>query len=292
VIDRAFSLVLLMATLIVALAYGRRVRRSGPARHSRIDRAGSSFLLGKGAMQMGYWAIRPVASACIALGIGANAVSCASLALGAAAGVALALGYLGVGAALGVVSSACDALDGMIARETGTASDAGEVLDATVDRYTELFFLGGIAFHERNSALAVGLALAATAGAVMVSYATAKAEALHVQAPRGAMRRQERAVYLVLGAALTPVATAAAAQWALPAWIDRLPLLAALALVAAVGNASAVRRLYAVAQAVRKPEGFGPNESVRKPEGFATNESVRKPGLLGDVHAAAGDTLR
>jgi phosphatidylglycerophosphate synthase/putative flippase GtrA len=182
--DFEWSAVLVFAALAVAAAYARRVSRSGAARHVRIDRAGASFLLGKSVMQMGYWAIRPVATACVALGIGANAVSWSSLVFGAAAGAFLAVGHLGVGAALSVVSSLCDALDGMIAREIGTASDSGEVLDATVDRYVELFFLGGLAFHERTNALAMGFALAATAGTVMVSYATAKAEALHVEAPR------------------------------------------------------------------------------------------------------------
>ncbi len=278
-IDRACSLTLIAILLVVSAAYAARVARVGAARHSRIDRAGGSPLLGKGPMQMGYWAIRPAAAACVALGIGPNAVSWGSLALGAGAGFALALGHFGVGAALGFVSSVCDALDGMIARETGAATDAGEVLDASVDRYTELFFLGGLVFSARYDPLAVGLALAATAGSIMVSYSSAKAEAFRVEVPRGAMRRQERAVYLVLGAALTPLAAGAAARWALPAWIDHLPLLSALALVAVVGNVSAVRRLHAIARAVRAHS----RSPVREP-----NSSKELPR---DAHATAGDAL-
>jgi hypothetical protein len=37
------------------------------------------------------------------------------------------------------------------------------------------------------------IALGAIAGSFMVSYSTAKAEALSVEAPRGSMRRSERA---------------------------------------------------------------------------------------------------
>lgn len=252
-VDLACSLALVAAALLVAVAYASRVARVGPARHARVDRAGGSPLLGKSVMQMGYWAMRPAARACIALGVSANAVSWTSLVLAAGAGAALATGRFGLGAALSVVSSVCDALDGMIARETGTASDAGEVLDAAIDRYAELFFLGGIAVHERQDARTLVLALAATAGAVMVSYASAKAEAFRVQAPRGAMRRQERAVYLVLGAALVPLVSAATARGLLPAGAERAPLLVALALVAVVGNVSAARRLRAIAAAVRGP---------------------------------------
>lgn len=254
-LDLACSLVLAAATFVVVVAYTRRVSRVGAAHHARVDRAGASLLLGKGAMELGYWAMRPLARACVAAGVSANAVSWTSLGLAACAGESLALGHFGVGALLSVASSACDALDGLVARETGTESDAGEVLDAAVDRYAELLVLGGVAIHERLDLFGLGLALAATAGAVMVSYSTAKAEALGVEAPRGAMRREERAVYLALGVALVPIVAAARARWGLSPWLERAPLLSALALVAGVGNFSAVRRLRAIALAVQRPAG-------------------------------------
>jgi CDP-diacylglycerol--glycerol-3-phosphate 3-phosphatidyltransferase len=279
VIDLAFSLTLAATTLVVAVAYAGRVSRAGAAKHSRIDRAGSSPLLGKSAMEMGYWAMRPAARACVAMGVSANAVSLASLALAGLAGLALGAGAFGVGAALSLLSSAGDAIDGMIARDTGTASEAGEVLDAAVDRYAELFFFGGIAYLERFDGFTLGLTLAATAGAIMVSYSTAKAEALHVVAPRGAMRRQERAVYLVVGTALVPIAAAVCQRAALPMWIARAPLVAVLAVVAIVGNVSAVRRLRAVAEAVRRPEPL----RAQSPEG--ANRLARE-------HAATGDAVR
>ena len=285
-IDLAFSLALAVSTLAVAVAYAERVARVGHARDARIERAGSSVLLGKGAMEMGYWAMRPAARACIAVGLTANAVSMASFAFAALAGVSLALGAFGVGAVLSLVSSACDALDGMVARETGTASDAGEVLDAAVDRYAELFFFGGIAFHERFDPIAILLTLAATAGAIMVSYSTAKAEALQVPPPRGSMRRQERAVYLVVGVALVPIVAAVCARTGLPSWLARLPLLGVLALVATVGNVSAVRRLRVTAAAVRRPT------LLRKPEASRTQTSSETSALARDGHAAAGDALR
>jgi CDP-diacylglycerol--glycerol-3-phosphate 3-phosphatidyltransferase len=293
-IDLACSIGLIASTLVVGVAYAGRVTRAGAARHARIERAGSSPLLAKGAMEMGYWAMAPVARFFIALGITANGVSWLSLALAGAAGIALALGHFGVGAMLSVMSSVCDAIDGYIARETGTASDSGEVLDAAVDRYAELFFLGGIAVHERHDALALVLTLAATAGAMMVSYSTAKAEALGVDPPRGAMRRQERAVYFVLGAGFVPVVAAAAARWGLPAFVDRWPLLAMLALVAVVGNVSAVRRLRAVAEAVRKPAPaplFRPSPGGPRPAPGWRPEGEAE-ALSRDAHAAAGDALR
>ncbi len=274
-IDLACSVGLATLTLLVAIAYAGRVTRSGVAKHARVDQAGGSPLLGKGLMEMGYWAMRPIAQACIALGVTASSVSWASLGLAAAAGAALGFGHFGVGAALSLASSACDALDGMIARGTHTASDAGEVLDAAVDRYSELFFFCGVAFHERNDGLAVLLTFAATAGAVMVSYSSAKGEALRVEAPRGAMRRQERAVYLAVGAALVPITAASSGR--MP-WLAHLPLLGVLALVAVVGNVSAVGRLRAIARAVAGPRRL--------------YEPGASHGVARDAHATAGDALR
>jgi len=120
------------------------------------------------------------------------------------------------------------------------------------------------------------LALAASAGAVMVSYSTAKAEALGVDPPRGLMRRQERAVYLVLGAALTPFFEVATRR-GLPVWAGQLPLLAALAMIALFGNASAVRRLKAVSDALRRQ---------------ASPACEQTEPMTRDVHAAAGDAIR
>ena len=152
-------------------------------------------------------------------------------------------------AVIATVSAAGDALDGWIARETGTSSNAGEVFDAAVDRYVELAFLGGLAFYlpratrsfSRSRILALG-------GSFMVSYATAKAEAMQVTAPRGAMRRTERAVYLTAAIAVTPIFQAAFTQRMLG---PSTPIAFALALVGVVGNASATRRLSIVAAALR-----------------------------------------
>lgn len=272
-VDLLFSLAMVGAGLAVAVAYAGRVSRLGWTRHARVDRAGSSILLGRPLMEAAYWALRPVARVCIALGATANAITWTSLVLAAFAGGALATGHLGVGAALSALSSLGDALDGMVAREMGTASASGEVLDAAVDWYAELLFLGGVALYGRASPGLLVFAFAATAGAFMVSYSTAKAEALGVTPPRGAMRREERAVYFVLGAALVPVTVAIARTWGLPSWIQHAPLFVSLGLVAVVGNLSAVARFRLIATAIRARDGDGRT-------------------LARDAHAATSDAMR
>jgi CDP-diacylglycerol--glycerol-3-phosphate 3-phosphatidyltransferase len=286
VFELAPSVALVALALAVMLAYAVRVSRHGAARFARVERAGRSPLLGAPAMHMGYWAMTPLARALAAAGVTANAVSWASLVLALGAGVALALGRFGAGALFSLASSACDALDGMIARETATANPAGEVLDAAIDRYAELVFFGGVALHERDHAGVLFLVLTAAAGAIMVSYATAKAEALGVDVPRGVMRRPERAVYLVLGAALVPFAWFVRTRAQLPEWVDTLPLVAVMALIAIVGNFSAIGRLAALARAARTLPGVEPARAVgpgRPADGVA---------LAGNAHGASHRAFR
>ena len=260
-IDLASSAAVLAVVLLAALAYAMRVATRGRARSERVEREGQSILVGKAPMEMVHWVLAPIGDACVRLGIHANAVSWASLAFGLAAGVALGAGHFGVAAGLTAFAALGDALDGVVARASGEASDAGEVLDASIDRYIELAFIGGLAFYFRERPVALVVALGALGGSFMVSYATAKAEALRVKAPRGAMRRTERVVYLLAGVTLGPVV---AAIPSLAPWAD-VPALAALALVAVVGNASAVRRLAAVARAVKKPSARRAQSEAAKP---------------------------
>ena len=56
-----------------------------------------------------------------------------------------------------------------------------------------------------SEAVAVTVALVAIIGSFMVSYSTAKAEAMGVKPPRGSMRRAERSVYLYVASGVTSV---------------------------------------------------------------------------------------
>lgn len=246
--DLACLLALLGTALLVSTAYAMRVAVFGPAQSARVDREGESRLVSKTAMELFYWVLGPVGALCIRFHVGPNAITFASLGLGLLAGASVGAGHLGVGATLCALSAACDGLDGFVARKTGKASDAGEVLDAAVDRYVELAFLAGVAVHLRASVPLLVLTMLAVSASFMVSYSTAKAEALHATPPRGSMRRAERALYLTGGAALVPLFVALHSPFA------EAPLIAAVALVAAVGNVSAVRRLMVVAREVRARE--------------------------------------
>ena len=134
------------------------------------------------------------------------------------------------------------------------------MLDAAVDRYVELFFFAGLIYYYRDIPWLVLLSAAALLGSFMVSYSTAKAEALHVVPPRGNMRRTERALYLTLGAILSPISIQSyelsasyRSQGLYPIQVG-YPMVFALFLVALFANASAVQRLSAISQAVKNRE--------------------------------------
>lgn len=247
---------LLAFVLIFTLVYLARVLLKGRAAHQRVEKDQGSALLGKPAMEMAHWLFGPLAVFLSKLGLTPNGASYFSLFFAATAVWPLSHGYFGLGAALAFLSSIFDLVDGAIARYRNMESDAGEVLDAAVDRYGEFLFLAGLAVFFRGNVVLLSLVLVNILGTFMVSYSTAKAEALRIDPPRGAMRRPERAFYMLIGAALSPAFSAIMplSQNLPPVIYAELPLLAALALVGVVANFSAVNRLRAVALKIRQRE--------------------------------------
>lgn len=250
--DLLITVLLISFVGCIALAYGFRVWFKGKAHYDRVDKQGGSPLLSKELMEGAYWFLQPVGRVLVSLGVTPNQISTASLVLGLVAGVSLAYGHFGSGAAFAIVSALLDAVDGMVARLSGQASDAGEVYDAAVDRYTEFFFLGGLAIYYRHIPVLLVITLFALLGSYMISYSTAKAEALHISPPKGSMRRPERALYLILGAALSPITIT---------WFEALretpipighPMVIAVTLVAVLSNLSAVERFHAIYETMKQ----------------------------------------
>jgi CDP-diacylglycerol--glycerol-3-phosphate 3-phosphatidyltransferase len=281
-LSTGFALALLATGLI---AYCIRLFFIGSAHYSRVNAAGSSPLLSRGTMEFGYWCLQPFGRACIAVGLSPNQITGLSLIFGAAGGVAIAWGHFGVGALLAAISGLGDVLDGLVARETKRANPSGAIFDASVDRYTEFFILGGIAFAGRENGFVLALALLAILGSFMISYGSAKAEALRIAVPSGSMRRAERATYLCGGLLLSPITGFYAAQGGLPAWAAQAPMLAALGLVAAISNVSAVLRLLSIARGSRSLV-LGDRPSAIEPKLVPISLETRQPiDAIGSVRS-------
>jgi phosphatidylglycerophosphate synthase len=186
--------------------------------------------------------------------ISANAITSFCIGLGAVAGALVAFGVFGWATLALVIASLGDAVDGMVARRGGSVSVGGALLDASGDRYQEFFFFAGLALCVHQSMGALAIVLLAIAGSYMVSYSSAKAEALGVPVPPGVMRRPERAVCLCVGsAAMTPWPWLVA-HYGLPRWLDHAPIMAVAGLIAIFANGSAIRRLHMISSSFKKPE--------------------------------------
>src|SRR5215510_5482259 len=196
------ALLFVLGLPIFALQYNRR----GRPRTDRIERAGGSILLSRWFMEYGYWLMRVPARTLVALGVSPDMVTLLGLATISLGSAAVGFGHFGLGGWLMLLGAMLDAIDGMVARESGRSSDAGEFLDAIVDRYAEIASYIGLCYYYNDRPFAMAAVLGALLGSLMLSYGRAKAESLGVHdAPSGLMRRHERALYLGLGIALAPV---------------------------------------------------------------------------------------
>ncbi len=101
-----------------------------------------------------------------------------------------------------MLAGLCDLLDGPVARRQNRVSLFGGFLDSILDRYSDLIlFLGLLVYYAQvNRFLYAVLAGASMAGAVMVSYAKARAESLVATSEIGFWERPERLVLMILAA--------------------------------------------------------------------------------------------
>ncbi len=128
-----------------------------------------------------------------------------------------------LGAALFVIGSVLDILDGALARTSDKATPFGAFLDSTTDRVGEGAMLGaiGLIFARQGNTVALACAIAAIIGSFLVSYTRAKAEAIGLKGDVGIGSRAERVVVITAGLVLAPWGLL---QWAIylltaTAWI-------------------------------------------------------------------------
>ncbi len=109
-------------------------------------------------------------------------------------------------AALFIVGSILDILDGALARQSERATPFGAFLDSISDRVSEGFVLAAIAlvFSRIGDNVSVVFCVAAVAGSFLVSYARAKAELIGLKGDVGIGSRAERVVLISAGLILAP----------------------------------------------------------------------------------------
>jgi len=233
--------------------YLGRILLSGRARVDRLDRDGGSALLSLPIMELGYWVLNPVVRMLDKLGATPNGVTLFAVVPALFAALAVGNGGFATLSLLGMISAFSDALDGLLAKYQGGTSKAGQALDSILDRVTESVMLIGVAVFFRDSLTLLLLTLLALFGGYMTSYVSAKAEVMGVSIPRGAMRRPERAVYLLASSAFTPLWALLMPIAAHPA-VKYLPVVAAITLIGLVATISSAVRLRALVVTLRADE--------------------------------------
>lgn len=213
-----------------------RFRMSG----SRLEAPGlrrSDSILSARIKESGRAMLAPVVRLAMALHLTPNTITVFGLLITIVASGLVASGWLLVGAAILVVGSLLDAVDGALARAQGGGTAFGSFLDSTLDRAGEAIVYTGIGVWLLTShteplwpMLAVMTALA---GSFLVSYSHARAQGIGLSASIGLAPRTERLVLVITGVAL--------------AGLGFTPgLLGALVLIAALTVATVIQRIWHV----------------------------------------------
>jgi CDP-diacylglycerol---glycerol-3-phosphate 3-phosphatidyltransferase len=144
--------------------------------------------------------LRPVGARAGKARLKADHLTLLGLVMAVATAVAIGAGALRAAVLLLVLTAVPDALDGAVAKATGTASPRGSFFDSVADRVSDALLLGGVAwFLADDGSHVVLLPLALLAVSMLVSYERAKAESLGFSAKGGIMERAERLIALGLG---------------------------------------------------------------------------------------------
>src|SRR5271157_1103411 len=148
------------------------------------------------------WPIDRLAALLAPTGIPPNVITWSALVLNLWAGILFAAGRFASAGGMMLLAGLCDLLDGPVARRQNRVSRFGGFLDSILDRYADLIlFLGLLVYYVQVNRFRYAiLAGAAMAGAVMVSYAKARAESLVPPSEVGFFERPERLILMILGA--------------------------------------------------------------------------------------------
>lgn len=143
----------------------------------------------------------PIGASLRRAGVTADALTVSGILIAAVGAVVIGNGYLTLGFVFLVLTGVPDALDGAVAKASGTASVRGAFFDSVSDRVTDALLFGGVAWYlASNEPGRISILPMAVMGAAMlISYQRAKAESLGFDAKGGIMERAERFIVLAVG---------------------------------------------------------------------------------------------
>jgi len=232
------------------------------------------FALSSNFRERYYRVVKPLGNFLARWGIHPHVLTAGGLILSFVAGLVYAKGSFFWGAWILVLAGVCDTLDGQIARQAGKQSHFGAFFDSTLDRYSDLFPLAGMAYcfsggspGVEPSPRTVFVIIMAIAGAYMVSYTRARAEALGVECREGFMQRPERITLLILGSFLG----------ALPV-VGLVLLKSVLVVLAVASNGTALSRMILTKKRLMENRGGAKGEARNPRNPFPTVDVIIETG--------------
>ena len=131
-----------------------------------------------------------------------------------------------------LLNGIADAMDGEIARHSGTACMRGDFLDHVIDRYADVFIICGIFFGEYMD---WRIGVAAIVGTLLTSYLGTQAQAVGIGRYYGGMfGRADRLVIIIVASLLYFLYPHEIYGFSFPGW--------SLVLIAVVSNITALQR--------------------------------------------------
>ena len=130
-----------------------------------------------------------------------------------------------------------DGLDGLVAREVGNAGRKGDFLDHVIDRYSDMFIIGGIVF---GGYVNWPIGFVAIIGVLLSSYMGTQAQAVGLSRMYGGMLgRADRMILIIAATALTlvyphPIPASGLLSFSFLGW--------AILIFAVVSNVTALQR--------------------------------------------------
>jgi len=230
-----------------------------------ISRIHKSFI-GIFLVEYWYWLTTPLLSFFKILKLTPNRITAVSVVLSLFTGYLLAIGEIGAGGWMIVLSGSLDMLDGRLARETGQSSKAGAFFDSCSDRYSDSFvFIGlGIYFLSKGGSFSdkvftislsdyagVIVIMTILLGAASMSYVKARGEVVGATTKRGLMQRPERIMILSVFTVLHPFFVIILEKYGLH---PDSTLLAVLIIMSILINYSAIVRMTAIFNTIKKME--------------------------------------
>lgn len=132
-----------------------------------------------------------------------------------------------------------DGLDGLVARERGNATKKGDFLEHVIDRYSDMFIIGGILF---GGYVDWRIGVIAIIGVLLASYMGTQAQAVGLNRIYGGLLGRADRIAIIIGAtALTlfypyPVPAAGIPSFTFLGW--------ALVIFALLGHVTAIQRFF------------------------------------------------